>query len=176
MEPTAGVEPAPARYEGAVLPATLRRPRSRLEDSNPDSPVIGRTSCRWTKPGSGPVGWGRTSMVPLKRAGAWPFCHDGDEAGCRAGIRTRIFPVNSRTCCRCHHPTSGNGWSGREDSNLHTPAPEAGGLPITLRPDRRWGDRPESNRDQEGHDLPCCPYTAATREGRPSRLAAGSAW
>ena len=26
---------------------------SRLEDWNPDSPVIGRTSCRWTKPGSG---------------------------------------------------------------------------------------------------------------------------
>ena len=26
-------------------------------------------------------------------------------------------------------------WSGREDSNLHRPAPEAGGLPITLRPD-----------------------------------------
>ncbi len=42
--------------------------------------------------------------------------------GCRAGIRTRIFPVNSRTCCRCHHPTSGNEWSGREDSNLHAPA------------------------------------------------------
>lgn len=27
-------------------------------------------------------------------------------------------------------------WSGREDSNLHAPAPEAGGLPIALRPDR----------------------------------------
>jgi hypothetical protein len=27
------------------------------------------------------------------------------------------------------------GWSGREDSNLHIPAPEAGGLPITQRPD-----------------------------------------
>ena len=26
-------------------------------------------------------------------------------------------------------------WSGREDSNLHVPAPEAGGLPITLRPE-----------------------------------------
>ena len=25
--------------------------RSRLEDSNPDSPVIGRMSCLWTKPG-----------------------------------------------------------------------------------------------------------------------------
>src|SRR5262249_43173946 len=33
LEPTAGVEPAPARYEGAVLPITLRRRWSRLEDS-----------------------------------------------------------------------------------------------------------------------------------------------
>jgi hypothetical protein len=66
------------------------------------------------------------------------------KVGCRAGIRTRIFPVNSRTCCRCHHPTSGNEWSGREDSNLHAPAPEAGGLPITLRPEElSWGERPE---------------------------------
>src|SRR5215813_13199943 len=71
MEPTAGVEPAPAPYEGAVLPATLRRHWSRLEDSNLDSPVIGRKSCRWTKPGG---------------------------IGCRAGIRTRIFPRNRRTC------------------------------------------------------------------------------
>ena len=51
VEPTAGVEPAPAPYEGAVLPITLRRRWSRLEDSNRDLPVIGRTSCRWTKPG-----------------------------------------------------------------------------------------------------------------------------
>jgi hypothetical protein len=51
VEPTAGVEPAPAPYEGAVLPTTLRRRWSRLEDSNRDLPVIGRTSCRWTKPG-----------------------------------------------------------------------------------------------------------------------------
>lgn len=37
VEPTAGVEPAPAPYEGAVLPITLRRRWSRLEDSNPRS-------------------------------------------------------------------------------------------------------------------------------------------
>jgi hypothetical protein len=69
------------------------------------------------------------------------------KVGCRAGIRTRIFPVNSRTCCRCHHPTSGNEWSGREDSNLHAPAPEAGGLPDYPTTRRMsWGERPESNR------------------------------
>ena len=67
VEPTAGVEPAPARYEGAVPPATLRRPRSRLEDSNPDSPVIGRTSCLLDEAWVGPAGWSRTSLGPLKR-------------------------------------------------------------------------------------------------------------
>ena len=36
LEPTAGVEPAPVPYEGAVLPITLRRRWSRLEDSNRD--------------------------------------------------------------------------------------------------------------------------------------------
>ena len=91
VEPTAGVEPAPARYEGAVPPATLRRPRSRLEDStprhaakrrsraeairrspliaNPDVPVIGRTSCLLDEAWVGPVGWSRTTIVPLKRRG-----------------------------------------------------------------------------------------------------------
>jgi hypothetical protein len=67
VEPTAGVEPAPARYEGAVPPATLRRPRSRLEESNPDSPVIGRMSCLLDEAWVGPAGWSRTSLVPLKR-------------------------------------------------------------------------------------------------------------
>ena len=116
VEPTAGVEPAPARYEGAVLPATLRRPRSRLEDSNPDSPVIGRTSCLLDEAWVGPAGWSRTSLVPLKRRAhgrsATTGC-DEMKVGCRAGIRTRIFPVNSRTCCRCHHPTNGTNQGGR---------------------------------------------------------------
>ena len=132
------------------------------------------------------------------------------KVGCRAGIRTRIFPVNSRTCCRCHHPTSERSfklagrrgfavsrrcgaahrdtadhakrdrppdwrgqsprscrwticqWSGREESNLHAPAPEAGGLPITLRPENpgdhdevREGVRAGLEPDLEGHYLPC---------------------
>ena len=38
------------------------------------------------------------------------------------------------------------------------------------------GDRPDSNRDLEGHDLPCWRYTTATREGEPSRLAAFDEW
>ena len=115
---------------------------SRLEDSNPDSPVIGRMSCLLDEAWVGPAGWSRTSLVPLKRRAHGRSAttgYDEMKVGCRAGIRTRIFPVNSRTCCRCHHPTSGNEWSGREDSNLHAPAPEAGGLPITLRPEERVG-------------------------------------
>ena len=40
---------------------------SRLEDSNPDSPVIGRTSCLLDEAWVGPAGWSRTSLVPLKR-------------------------------------------------------------------------------------------------------------
>jgi hypothetical protein len=39
---------------------------SRLKDSNLDSPVIGRTSCRWTKPGCGASGGSRTHLVPIK--------------------------------------------------------------------------------------------------------------
>src|SRR5262249_43531939 len=54
-------------------------------------------------------------------------------------------------------------WSGREDSNLHSPAPEAGGLPITLRPENEmnWGERPDSNRHWEGHSLPDLPLSYA---------------
>ena len=40
---------------------------SRLEDSNPDSPVIGRTSCLLDEAWVGPAGWSRTSLGPLKR-------------------------------------------------------------------------------------------------------------
>jgi hypothetical protein len=128
LEPTAGIElRAPAsrrasasrwRRRGSTRACALRGRRasgntsstwSRLEDSNPDSPVIGRTSCRLDEAWRGPVGWSRASMVPLKRRGRGRSATTGCEEmklGCRAGIRTRIFPVNSRTCCRCHHPTS----------------------------------------------------------------------
>ena len=47
----AGVEPGPPAYGAGVLPGTPHRRWSRLEDSNPDFPVIGRTSSCWTKPG-----------------------------------------------------------------------------------------------------------------------------
>ncbi len=58
------------------------------------------------------------AMTTLARWSEWSRCRGSDpglllaaasrwrRVGCRAGIRTRIFPVNSRTCCRCHHPTS----------------------------------------------------------------------
>ena len=94
VEPTAGAEPAPAPYEGAVQPAPTSDGRS----------------------ASGRVGRTRTST----------------------DLRPRQV-----------------------------------GYRFTLRPDRRWGDRPDSNRDQEGHDLPGCLYTTATREGCPSSLVAG---
>jgi hypothetical protein len=86
MEPTAGVGlRAPGsrrasaslqRRRGSTRACALRGRRasdntsstwSRLEDSNPDSPVIGRTSCLLDEAWVGPAGWSRTSMVPLKR-------------------------------------------------------------------------------------------------------------
>src|SRR4030095_11352560 len=91
------------------------------------------------KPGLVPPAGVEPAWVRLKGGCMAALPRRVTTVGCRAGIRTRISPVNSRTCCRCHHPTSGNEWSGREDSNLYAPAPEAGGLPITLRPEERDG-------------------------------------
>ena len=114
----------------------------------------------------------RPDVLPVGRSLGWSRRLESNQhgsaqkaVGCRAGIRTQIFPRNRRTCYRCHHPTNETRkekrdwlpdvdsnhdprrqrplscrwtiwqWSGREDSNLHEPAPEAGGLPITLRPE-----------------------------------------
>ena len=71
---------------------------SRLEDSNLDSPVIGRTSCHWTKPGEVVPSAGVEPAWFRLKGGRIAALPRRDEAGCRAGIRTRIFPVNSRTC------------------------------------------------------------------------------
>jgi hypothetical protein len=150
---------------------------SRLEDSNPDSPVIGRTSCLLDEAWVGPVGWSRTSMVPLKRRGhsrSATTGYGGMKLGCRAGIRTRILPVNSRTCCRCHHPTIEDEMkmAARRGLEPRSAASEAAVLPLDdlamvgsggLEPPRTcargrwatdypttrglsWGERPESNR------------------------------
>ncbi len=54
-----------------------------------------------------------------------------DEAGCQTWARTTICDVRGR----CPSGWTIWQWSGREDSNLHGPAPEAGGLPITQRPE-----------------------------------------
>ena len=70
---------------------------SRLEDSNLDSPVIGRKSCRWTKPGLVPSAGVEPASFRLK-GGRMAALPRRDAAGCRAGIRTRIFPRNRRTC------------------------------------------------------------------------------
>lgn len=140
-------------------------------------------------------------MLCFTKGGSWSGTLRTELAGSPGGIRTHISLINSQALCQLGYRGTGvdDGdwladvdsnhdwrvqsplsyrwticqWSGREDLNLHTPAPEAGGLPITLRPET-WGDRPDSNRDQEGHDLPCCRYTTATREGPPSRLAMGA--
>ncbi len=62
FEPTAGVEPAPAPYGGAVFPITLRRhgPGSRtrtpIPRSSAGSPAVGRSLV-------GPGRWSRTSVV-----------------------------------------------------------------------------------------------------------------
>ena len=67
-------------------------------------------------------------------------------------------------------------WSGREDSNLHAPAPEAGGLPITLRPDRPrvWSARGDSNPDLHGLSVPRLPI--APRAGSLPTFRSGSAY
>lgn len=75
----------------------------RFSGNRPDVLPVGRSLV-------GPAGWSRTSLVPLKRrvhVRSATTGYDEMKVGCRAGIRTRIFPVNSRTCCRCHHPTNG---------------------------------------------------------------------
>ncbi len=52
-------------------------------------------------------------------------------------------------------------WSGRAESNRHAPAPEAGGLPITLRP---GCDRRESNPLDGGHNPAACRSPSITTE------------
>lgn len=98
-------QPAPAPYEGAVLRqhfvdvVQARGLEPRFSGNRPD--VLPLDEAWELVPSAGvEPAWfrlkgGRIAALPRR-----------DEAGCRAGIRTRIFPVNSRTCCRCHHPTS----------------------------------------------------------------------
>ena len=162
VEPTAGVEPALARYEGAVPPATLRRRWSRLEDSNPDSPVIGRTSSCWTKPGLIPPAGVEPAWFRLKggRMAALPRRVRRDSVGCRAGIRTRIFPVNSRTCCRCHHPTNGRVGRTRTSTRLR---PRQVGCRLPYDPRTSWGERPESNRLERVSQTRGAPFAFAHR-------------
>ena len=143
--------PTPCMARSRVIEHTRR-------DPNPSSRS---DACAWSRR------LGIRTRIPVKRRGHL----------CTSGHESWLADVDSNHDSRRQRPLSCRWticqWSGREDSNLHRPAPEAGGLPITLRPDRRWGDRPDSNRDQEGHDLPCCRYTTATREGGPSHLVAG---
>ena len=98
---------------------------SRLEDSNRDSPVIGRRSCRWTKPG----GVGRDSMAvgpgfepgPSRVTGgrvavATTLQAKMSEVGCQAWTRTTICGVRGR-CPAVGR--SGNGRVGRTRTSTH---------------------------------------------------------
>ena len=142
MEPTAGVEPAPAPYEGAVLPATLRRRgmvQARGLDASTRREAAPSSQDDHARRDRQPRFSGnRPDVLPLDEPGgvvppagvepAWVRLKGGGisglprrgEAGCRAGIRTRIFPVNSRRCCRCHHPTSEDESSWRPDVDSNT--------------------------------------------------------
>src|SRR5215468_11770980 len=92
-------------------------------------------------PGDGPPG--RTSTSTAGFVARWSFISlRGDGTGDQPWDRTTFSRASAE---RYDHTSSlveetrsgsrGCHWSGREDSNLHGPAPEAGGLPITRRPD-----------------------------------------
>jgi hypothetical protein len=142
MEPMPGVEPGPPAYGAGVLPSTLHRRWSRLEDSHPDLPVIGRTSCCWTKPGYG--------TRPLRHAGAtWltdvgsnhdlriqsprSFHLDDLSIGGIGRTRRRSLRLAGRT--RSGRPTS---------TDLR---PRQAGYRLPNDPTTDWGDRSDSNRD-----------------------------
>ena len=78
------------------------------------------------------------------------------QAGWQTWTRTTIHGVRGR----CPAVGRSAKWSGREDSNLHAPAPEAGGLPITLRPEE-WGERRESNPLERGSQPRGAPFAFA---------------
>ena len=88
---------------------------SRLEDSNLDPPVIGRKSCRWTKPGLVPSAGVEPASFRLKggRIAALPR---RDEAGWQTWTRTTIRGVKGR-CPAIGR--SANGRVGRSRTSTH---------------------------------------------------------
>ena len=106
-----GIEPRSLGLQPSAMTTLARWSLwwSRRRESNPRLRVTRAPCFRQHFVDVGPAGWSRTSLVPLKRRAhdrSATTGYDGIKVGCRAG-RTRIFPVNSRTCCRCHHPTNG---------------------------------------------------------------------
>ena len=163
VEPTAGVEPALARYEGAVPPATLRRRWSRLEDSNPDSPVIGRTSCLLDEAWVGPAGWSRTSLVPLKRRAHGRSATTGATRRALAvgpGFEPGSFRLTAgRVAVATTLQMVGSG--GLEPPRGCARGSWAADYPTTRR--TSWGERPESNRLERVSQTRGAPFAFAHR-------------
>ena len=136
-----GIEPRSLGLQPSAMTTLARWSDgwSRLEDSNPDSPVIGRMSCLLDEAWVGPAGWSRTSMVPLKRRLAvGPGFEPGsfrvtggrvtvattlqtkrgrrNETGCPTWTRATIRGVRGR-CPAVRR--SGNGRVGRTRTSTH---------------------------------------------------------
>jgi hypothetical protein len=166
---------------------------SRLEDSNPDPPVIGRMSCRWTKPGSGPVGWGRTSMVPLKRrmhsrsatTGMRLAVGPGFEPGSfrvtggRVAVATTLQPTDrcrspaQRHSSAVKEPALASWWAAARDSNPNAPFGRTV-LQTACGPSARtalWRQRLDSNPDPRALEARMLPlHHAADVTSRLDRL------
>ena len=111
-EPTPGVEPGPPAYEAGMLPSTLHRRWSRLEDSHPDLPIIGRRSCCWTKPGywvpaaGVEPAWFRLKGGHAAAASRWRCTTTNEHVGWQTWARTTICGFKVR------HPAVGRSANG----------------------------------------------------------------
>jgi hypothetical protein len=136
-----GIEPRSLGLQPSAMttPARWSLWWSRRRESNPRLRVTRAPCFRQHFVDVGPAGWSRTSLAPLKRRAHGRSAttgYDEMKVGCRAGIRTRIFPVNSRTCCRCHHPTNGRAGRTRTSTRL---LPRQVGYPLPYDPRNELG-------------------------------------
>ena len=85
-----------------------------------------------------------------------------------AGVEPATGPLQAGcSATRASSPGSGD-WCGRMESNHHSARRRgysAMSSPDARRPQEQQGDRPDSNRYREDHDLGCCRYTTATTNG-----------
>ena len=124
---------------------------SRLEDSNLDSPVIGRTSCLLDEAWVGPAGWSRTSLVPLKRRAHGRSATTGATRRALAvgpGFEPGSFRLTAgRVAVATTLQMVGSG--GLEPPRACARGRWAADYPTTRR--TSWGERPESNRLERVH-------------------------